>query len=112
MPHSTRESYLDRLSSKLPSDTMNPRISMEKFPDHVDSLNGNSYINKVPLLRAMIHSWYRSSGSMAAPGGTVERGWMGKCEHTRGGGVMLFGRYGRGGQASAPMLMKISEIFS
>jgi solute carrier family 35 protein E1 len=42
MPHSTREPSLNRVSSKFPSDSRNPRISMEKFPDHVDSLDGQS----------------------------------------------------------------------
>lgn len=49
MPHSTRESSLNRLSSKLPSDTRNPRISMEKFPDHVDSLDGQFLYQQSPV---------------------------------------------------------------
>jgi solute carrier family 35 protein E1 len=50
MPHSTREPSLNRISSKFPSDTRNLRTSMEKFPDHVDSLDGLSPYQSSPIL--------------------------------------------------------------
>jgi solute carrier family 35 protein E1 len=51
MPHSTREPSLNRLSSKFSSDTRNnPRTSMEKFPDHVDSLDGQFGYHSSPIV--------------------------------------------------------------
>jgi hypothetical protein len=51
MPHSTREPSLNRVSSKFPGDTRNnPRISMEKFPDIVDSLDGQSMYPSSPIV--------------------------------------------------------------
>ncbi len=50
MPHSTREPSLNRVSSKFSGDTRNnPRTSMEKFPDHVDSLDVQSMYLSSPI---------------------------------------------------------------
>lgn len=51
MPHSTRETSLNRISSKFPGDARNLRTSMEKFPDHVDSLDGQSPYQSSPILQ-------------------------------------------------------------
>jgi solute carrier family 35, member E1 len=58
MPHSTRESSLNRISSKFSSDTRGPRSSMEKFPDHVDSVDGQFLYQPSPIA---------SSNGFAAP---------------------------------------------
>jgi hypothetical protein len=52
MPHSTREPSLNRASSKYPSDTRNFRTSMEKFPDHVDSLDGQPIFQSSPIAQS------------------------------------------------------------
>jgi solute carrier family 35 protein E1 len=49
MPHSTREQSLNPVNFKFPSDTRNPRTSMEKFPDHVDSLDGQPLFQSSPI---------------------------------------------------------------
>jgi hypothetical protein len=51
MPHSTRDPSLNRVSSKFPMDTRgNHRTSMEQFPDHVDSLDGQSPYQSSPIV--------------------------------------------------------------
>jgi hypothetical protein len=51
MPHSTREPSLNCVSSKFPMDTRgNRRTSMEKFPDHVDPLDGQSPYQSSPIV--------------------------------------------------------------
>lgn len=52
MPHSTREPSLNRASSKFPLDTRNFRTSMEKFPDHVDSLDGQPIFQSSPIAQS------------------------------------------------------------
>ena len=51
MPHSTRASSMTRVPTfKFPGDSKNSlRTSMEQFPDHVDSLDGQSTYGASPF---------------------------------------------------------------